>query len=135
MRRWTLPYWIKELITDVGSAARFLSELYAHASFRAKLTLLGTLIGIPTSHYGWVWHEFKAVKPIVDCQTDVQTEVNTAFNQQFPHLNYSAQLNARLDAVNQTGKRFATCGQTIDPYVSSIDFIKQQHQRHQDGRS
>jgi len=137
--RWhQLLCWSKDIVAGIKGIVGLLWQLFVNASPKAQFAILsllvGAVIGIPMSPHGLTWHQAKTVKQSTDCMTDAYIAFDTALNEPHPHLTYSAHLNARMDNMLEPfGKSFTDCRQAVDPSMSSVDFLKQQYQRQQDG--
>ena len=71
MRWWsTARVGVREASELAAILARALWSAFANASPGAQLLVIG-LLGIPTTYVGFVWHQFKPTKEVVDCYSDI----------------------------------------------------------------
>lgn len=128
MRWWTnVREGVREGAALAATAARGLWGAFANASPRAQLLVIGLLLGIPTTCYGLVWHQFKPVKEATDCYVDTHLNMVAAFDD--PMLSPEARVHAMAEAGNPMG-----CIAAVDPNRATTDFLKQQYERYRRGR-
>lgn len=79
---------------------------------RLVLSILGLVLGIPTTYYGVVWVQAKAAKQVVNCIEDV----------------YMADFSSQ-ETTLAAQKSFEQCRASVDPKMGTLEFLRQEHKR------
>ncbi|WP_225765198.1 hypothetical protein [Stenotrophomonas sp. Marseille-Q4652] len=92
----------------------------AQIPLRGWLWLIGVVLAIPTSYYGFVWVQAKLVKQQANCYTDLYTNIGSA-----TPATHEAQIQEVLNQLAQ----YNACNQAVDPKIGTIEFVKKEYER------
>lgn len=106
------------LTSSVCSIARALSV-------KVWLILFGLIAGIPTSWYGLQWVGFKLAKQQADCINNIYYDIaNTK----------GITPQQQLDEIEKVGEKHSACLNGVSSDKGTVEFLKEQSDRLQQGR-